>query len=95
MDEEETSFYHGRITREDAVARLQREGQDGSFLLRMSTTEDGEASDRRSRSERDRTAIARSDEIADRTDRSERSETQVTLSWPISSHGPSFKASTR
>ncbi len=35
------SYYHGGISREEAVARLQREGRDGSFLLRKSTTEEG------------------------------------------------------
>ncbi|EDQ88194.1 uncharacterized protein MONBRDRAFT_9122 [Monosiga brevicollis MX1] len=34
-------YYHGRITREEAVDRLLKEGVDGSFLLRMSTTQDG------------------------------------------------------
>jgi hypothetical protein len=35
------SYYHGRISRDEAVDRLQRDGVDGSFLLRMSTSQDG------------------------------------------------------
>ena len=34
-------FYHGRISRDDAVDRLERGGTDGSFLLRMSESQDG------------------------------------------------------
>jgi len=36
-----TCSISGRISREEAVDRVQREGMDGSFLLRMSTTQDG------------------------------------------------------
>lgn len=35
------SYYHGRISRDDAVDLLTREGRDGSFLLRLSETQDG------------------------------------------------------
>lgn len=35
------SYYHGRISREEAVKRLTDGGYDGSFLLRMSETQDG------------------------------------------------------
>ena len=35
------SYYHGRISRDEAVDILTRDGQDGSFLLRMSETQDG------------------------------------------------------
>ena len=34
-------YYHGRISRDEAVDILTREGRDGSFLLRMSETQDG------------------------------------------------------
>ena len=34
-------YYHGRISREQAVERLVENGYDGSFLLRMSETQDG------------------------------------------------------
>ena len=34
-------YYHGRISRDEAVSVLQRDGSDGSFLLRMSETQDG------------------------------------------------------
>eukprot|EP00045_Choanoeca_perplexa_P013340 m.150933 g.150933 ORF g.150933 m.150933 type:complete len:209 (+) comp16326_c0_seq3:17-643(+) len=39
--EDDRSYYHGRISREEAVKRLLEGGMDGSFLLRMSTTQDG------------------------------------------------------
>eukprot|EP00730_Choanoeca_flexa_P015490 TRINITY_DN7120_c0_g1_i3.p1 TRINITY_DN7120_c0_g1~~TRINITY_DN7120_c0_g1_i3.p1 ORF type:complete len:199 (+),score=36.52 TRINITY_DN7120_c0_g1_i3:27-599(+) len=39
--DEDRSYYHGRISREEAVNRLLANGIDGSFLLRMSTTQDG------------------------------------------------------
>ena len=35
------SYYWGRLSREDAVDALTSRGVDGSFLLRMSTTQDG------------------------------------------------------
>jgi hypothetical protein len=35
------SYYHGTISREEAVARLQKAGTDGAFLLRMSATQNG------------------------------------------------------
>eukprot|EP00053_Salpingoeca_punica_P002603 m.38627 g.38627 ORF g.38627 m.38627 type:complete len:167 (-) comp11672_c0_seq2:400-900(-) len=35
------SYYHGTISREEAVARLQQANVDGTFLLRMSATEKG------------------------------------------------------
>ena len=35
------SYYHGKISREDAVKRLQTRNLDGAFLLRMSATQDG------------------------------------------------------
>jgi hypothetical protein len=35
-----TSYYHGTISREEAVARLEKERRDGTFLLRMSSTQD-------------------------------------------------------
>lgn len=35
------SYYHGTISREEAVARLQKAGTDGAFLLRMSATQHG------------------------------------------------------
>ena len=34
------SYYHGTVTREEAVARLEKENRDGTFLLRMSSTQD-------------------------------------------------------
>eukprot|EP00042_Codosiga_hollandica_P022916 m.87500 g.87500 ORF g.87500 m.87500 type:complete len:127 (-) comp50979_c0_seq1:401-781(-) len=41
VDLEDRSYYHGRISRDEAVDRLTRQGRDGSFLLRMSETQDG------------------------------------------------------
>eukprot|EP00911_Craspedida_sp_UC1_P002709 UC1_evm2s1989 len=35
------SYYHGRISRDDAVERLTSMGVDGSFLLRMSESQEG------------------------------------------------------
>jgi hypothetical protein len=35
------SYYHGTISREEAVHRLQEVNTDGAFLLRMSATQDG------------------------------------------------------
>eukprot|EP01147_Barroeca_monosierra_P001034 gene1034-4270_t len=35
------SYYHGTISREEAVKRLQKANTDGAFLLRMSATEQG------------------------------------------------------
>ena len=35
------SYYHGTISREEAVRRLQKADTDGAFLLRMSATEEG------------------------------------------------------
>jgi len=35
------SYYHGRISRDDAVDRLTSMGVDGSFLLRMSESQEG------------------------------------------------------
>eukprot|EP01147_Barroeca_monosierra_P000109 gene109-3501_t len=40
-DEEDRSYYHGRIPRDEAIRRLQEDGRDGAFLLRMSETQDG------------------------------------------------------
>lgn len=40
-DGSDRSYYHGRISRDEAVERLQRDGVDGSFLLRMSTSQEG------------------------------------------------------
>ena len=34
------SYYHGTISREEAVARLEKANRDGTFLLRMSSTQD-------------------------------------------------------
>ena len=34
-------YYHGRISRDEAVDILTKEGVDGSYLLRMSETQDG------------------------------------------------------
>ena len=34
------SYYHGTIAREEAVARLEKANRDGTFLLRMSSTQD-------------------------------------------------------
>ena len=33
------SYYHGTITREEAVAQLEKANKDGTFLLRMSSTQ--------------------------------------------------------
>eukprot|EP00045_Choanoeca_perplexa_P011914 m.127939 g.127939 ORF g.127939 m.127939 type:complete len:177 (+) comp15809_c1_seq1:1222-1752(+) len=35
------SYYHGTISREEAVKRLQEVNTDGAFLLRMSATQEG------------------------------------------------------
>jgi hypothetical protein len=35
------SYYHGTISREEAVKRLQKADTDGAFLLRMSATQKG------------------------------------------------------
>ncbi|EGD79637.1 hypothetical protein PTSG_10485 [Salpingoeca rosetta] len=40
-DDEDRSYYHGRISRDEAVSRLHEGGKDGSFLLRMSESQDG------------------------------------------------------
>ena len=33
-------YYHGTISREEAVSRLEKFNKDGAFLLRMSSTQD-------------------------------------------------------
>lgn len=38
---DDRSYYHGRISREEAVHALTARGFDGSFLLRMSESQDG------------------------------------------------------
>eukprot|EP00049_Salpingoeca_infusionum_P002515 m.57728 g.57728 ORF g.57728 m.57728 type:complete len:204 (+) comp11625_c1_seq1:150-761(+) len=41
MDSDDRSYYHGRITREEALERLEEARVDGTFLLRMSTSQEG------------------------------------------------------
>eukprot|EP00055_Hartaetosiga_balthica_P009466 m.37763 g.37763 ORF g.37763 m.37763 type:complete len:226 (+) comp6759_c0_seq1:1370-2047(+) len=39
--DEDRSYYHGRISRDEAIRRLEGKGENGAFLLRMSETQDG------------------------------------------------------
>jgi len=38
--QEDRSYYHGKIDREEACELLMADGEDGSFLMRMSTSQD-------------------------------------------------------